>query len=218
MRALVTGGTGRIGSAIAARLERDGWKVKAAGRNDGDVAQVGQARRLVAQAVEKLGGLDLLVNAAGEGFAPKPVEDLEETDWEAAFYPRFLRPEDRDRPDQSARPPDEPRAVAGYRLLRRVGEGGMSTVFLSYDVPGRRAVAVKVLADHLAGQKEFVNRFYREARLSRSRYLQHPNIVRGIAAGYDPNTRSWRTHARHSASAACGSGSSGCPASTASKR
>src|SRR5438105_8957867 len=100
----------------------------------------------------------------------------------------FLHPEGRDRPDQSARPPDEPRAVAGYRLLRRVGEGGMSTVFLSYDVPGRRAVAVKVLADHLAGQKEFVNRFYREARLSRSRYLQHPNIVRGIAAGYDPET------------------------------
>src|SRR5438105_7237641 len=85
MRALVTGGTGRIGSAIAARLERDGWKVKTAGRNDGDVAQVGQARRLVAQAAEKLGGLDLLVNAAGEGFAPKLVEDLEETDWEAAF-------------------------------------------------------------------------------------------------------------------------------------
>src|SRR5437667_1113595 len=85
MRALVTGGTGRVGSAITARLERDGWRVKAAGRNDGDVAQVGQARRLVEQAVEELGGLDLLVNAAGEGFAPKPVEQLEEADWEAAF-------------------------------------------------------------------------------------------------------------------------------------
>lgn len=60
----------------------------------------------------------------------------------------------------------------------------MSTVFLSYDVPARRAVAVKVLADHLAGQREFVNRFYREARLSR--LVRHPNIVQGFAAGYDP--------------------------------
>ena len=78
----------------------------------------------------------------------------------------------------------EPRFVAGYRLLRRVGEGGMSTVYLSYDVPGRRAVAVKLLADHLSGQREFVTRFYREARFSR--FLHHPNIVRGFAAGYDP--------------------------------
>jgi serine/threonine-protein kinase len=79
----------------------------------------------------------------------------------------------------------EPRVVAGYRLLRRVGEGGMSSVFLSYDVPGRRAVAVKLLADHLSSQPEFVNRFYREARLSR--VLHHPNIIQGYAAGYDPD-------------------------------
>jgi pteridine reductase len=85
MRALVTGGTGRLGSAIAERLDREGWSVFAAGRADGDVAQVEQARGLVARAVERLGGLDLLVNAAGEGFAPKPLEELEETDWDAAF-------------------------------------------------------------------------------------------------------------------------------------
>ena len=85
MRALVTGGTGRLGSAIAERLDREGWSVFAAGRADGDVAQVEQARGLVAKAVERLGGLDLLVNAAGEGFAPKPLDELDETDWDAAF-------------------------------------------------------------------------------------------------------------------------------------
>ena len=85
MRALITGGTGRVGSAIAARLERDGWTVVAAGRADGDLAEVGQTRALVARAVEELGGLDLLVNAAGEGFAPKPFEELDEHDWDAAF-------------------------------------------------------------------------------------------------------------------------------------
>jgi pteridine reductase len=85
MRALVTGGTGRLGSAIAERLDREGWSVFAAGRADGDVAQVEQARGLVAKAVERLGGLDLLVNAAGEGFALKPLDELDETDWDAAF-------------------------------------------------------------------------------------------------------------------------------------
>jgi len=85
MRALVTGGTGRVGAAIAARLEQDSWSVLAAGRRDGDVSRPDEARELVSRAVEKLGGLDLLVNAAGEGFTPKPVTELGEDDWDAAF-------------------------------------------------------------------------------------------------------------------------------------
>lgn len=82
------------------------------------------------------------------------------------------------------RPDAEPRDVAGYQLLRRVGEGGMSTVYLSYDVATARPVAVKLLADNLTHSREFVNRFYREARLSR--LLSHPHLVQGLAAGYDP--------------------------------
>jgi len=85
MRALVTGGTGRVGSAIARRLESDGWSVLAAGRADGDVARPESARELVGRAREELGGLDLLVNAASEGFAPKDVLALDEGDWELAF-------------------------------------------------------------------------------------------------------------------------------------
>jgi pteridine reductase len=83
--ALVTGGTGRVGGAIATRLEREGWSVVAAGRTDGDVAKVDEARALVERSAGKLGGLDLLVNAAGEGFVPKPAEQLTEADWDAAF-------------------------------------------------------------------------------------------------------------------------------------
>lgn len=95
-----------------------------------------------------------------------------------------LLPGESDRQDPSTGRAGELHVVAGYRLLRRVGEGGMSTVYLSYDVPARRAVAVKLLADHLAGRREFINRFYREARLSR--LFQHPNVVEGYSAGYDP--------------------------------
>jgi pteridine reductase len=85
VKALVTGGTGRLGSAIVARLESEGWTVKAAGRADGDLADPAQARKLVERVVEELGGLDLLVNAAGEGFVPKQVDELTEADWDAAF-------------------------------------------------------------------------------------------------------------------------------------
>jgi len=84
-RALVTGGLGRVGEAIAARLEREGWSVLAAGRADGNVSRPEEARAVVERAAGELGGLDLLVNAAGEGFAPKAVDELTEADWDAAF-------------------------------------------------------------------------------------------------------------------------------------
>jgi pteridine reductase len=84
MRGLVTGGTGHVGAAISDRLEREGWTVFRAGRQEGDVADPADARALVQRAVEELGGLDLLVNAAGEGFEPRAVEDVTEADWDAA--------------------------------------------------------------------------------------------------------------------------------------
>ena len=75
-----------MGEAIVRRLEAEGWQVVAAGRADGDVSRPDEARALVERAVQELGsGLDLLVNAAGEGFAPKPFEEVDEADWDAAF-------------------------------------------------------------------------------------------------------------------------------------
>jgi pteridine reductase len=85
MRALVTGGTGKLGSAIVARLDQEGWQVVAAGTKDGDLAAADSARALVERAVEEIGGLDLLVNGAAAGFEPKPVEDVTEEDWDAAL-------------------------------------------------------------------------------------------------------------------------------------
>ncbi|HET8651586.1 MAG TPA: SDR family oxidoreductase [Gaiellaceae bacterium] len=85
MRALVTGGTGRVGTAISTRLEREGWTVFPAGKVHGDISEVETARALVRTAAEELGGLDLLVHAASDGFAPKPVEEVTEEDWDAAF-------------------------------------------------------------------------------------------------------------------------------------
>jgi pteridine reductase len=83
--ALVTGGSGRVGSVVASRLEGEGFRVKAAGRLDGDLRKADEARALVERAAGELGGLDLVVHAASEGFGPKPVSEVTEEDWEAAF-------------------------------------------------------------------------------------------------------------------------------------
>jgi pteridine reductase len=85
VRALVTGGTGRVGSAIAELLRAEAWSVFAAGRPDGDLARPDEARGLVERAAGELGGLDLLVNAAGEGFEAKDLSRVDEADWDAAF-------------------------------------------------------------------------------------------------------------------------------------
>jgi pteridine reductase len=83
--ALVTGGTGRVGRVVVQRLEREAFRVRAAGRPDGDLRSTEAARALVERAAEELGGLDLVVHAAAEGFVPRPVAEVTETDWEAAF-------------------------------------------------------------------------------------------------------------------------------------
>jgi eukaryotic-like serine/threonine-protein kinase len=74
-----------------------------------------------------------------------------------------------------------------YEIERRLGAGGMSTVFLATDSVLERAVAIKLLAEHLADDEDFVARFRREA-LSAAR-LQHPNVVQVFDSGQDPDSQ-----------------------------
>ncbi|HEX3243062.1 MAG TPA: PASTA domain-containing protein [Solirubrobacterales bacterium] len=62
-----------------------------------------------------------------------------------------------------------------YRLLQRIGSGGMADVWLADDPHLQRRVALKVLHRRFAQDREFVERFRREAEAAAS--LQHPNIV-----------------------------------------
>ncbi|MFE7617415.1 protein kinase [Streptomyces sp. NPDC057496] len=62
--------------------------------------------------------------------------------------------------------PQDPRAIGAYRLLARLGEGGMGQVFLARSANGR-TVAVKLVRTELAARQEFRDRFRHEVRAAR---------------------------------------------------
>src|SRR5215213_8301952 len=72
-----------------------------------------------------------------------------------------------------------------YRIVRKLGSGGMANVYLAEDQELGRRVAIKILNDRHAGDDQFVERFRREAKNAAG--LSHPNIVsiydRGEAEG-----------------------------------
>ena len=63
----------------------------------------------------------------------------------------------------------------GYRIIERVGRGGMGTVYKAEQIDLQRNVALKVISDEHTREKEFVDLFIHEARASAK--LNHPNIV-----------------------------------------
>jgi serine/threonine protein kinase len=67
------------------------------------------------------------------------------------------------------------RVLGGYRLLRRLGSGGMADVYLAEQASLHRRVAVKVLRPTTLVQAEAVDRFTQEARAAAA--LVHGNIV-----------------------------------------
>jgi serine/threonine-protein kinase len=62
-----------------------------------------------------------------------------------------------------------------YRLIERIGSGGMADVWRAHDTELGRDIALKVLHENFARDREFVERFRREA--SAAAGLQHPNVV-----------------------------------------
>jgi hypothetical protein len=71
--------------------------------------------------------------------------------------------------------------IGKYRLIARVGQGGMGTVYKAKQESLDKIVAVKVMAPSLARHRDFVERFIREAQASGR--LNHPNVVLAIDAG-----------------------------------
>lgn len=65
--------------------------------------------------------------------------------------------------------------IPGYRIIRELGSGGMATVYLAIQESVNREVALKIMAPALAADRDFSERFLKEAKIVAE--LQHPNIV-----------------------------------------
>src|SRR5262245_38383297 len=72
-----------------------------------------------------------------------------------------------------------------YKLLERLGSGGMSSIYLCEHLFMQRRVAIKVLPADKAGDPAYLARFYREARAAAA--VDHPNIVRAHDIDHDGN-------------------------------
>src|SRR4051812_4956043 len=68
-----------------------------------------------------------------------------------------------------------PAQLGSYRLISRLGVGGMGEVWRAEDSKLLRQVAIKILPAQLAADEEWKNRFLREARTVAQ--LNHPNIA-----------------------------------------
>ena len=71
--------------------------------------------------------------------------------------------------------------IPGYQMIQKLGKGSMGVVYKAKQLSVDRVVAIKILLDPLAQNKEFIKRFEREAMIAAK--LSHNNVVNAIDAG-----------------------------------
>jgi eukaryotic-like serine/threonine-protein kinase len=71
--------------------------------------------------------------------------------------------------------------IPGYQVISKIGKGSMGVVYKAKQLSVDRVVAIKILLDTLAQNKEFIKRFEREAKIAAR--LSHNNVVNAIDAG-----------------------------------
>ena len=73
-------------------------------------------------------------------------------------------------PVEKTLPPDElvGKTLGGYRVIRKIGQGGMGSVYVAEQVSLKREVALKVLSEKFVQDSAFVDQFLNEARAAQS--------------------------------------------------
>jgi serine/threonine-protein kinase len=132
---------------------------------------------------------DQLAATEPEDASKKPAQSLEETELESAPKPgkeKLAETAAGPTPASPARAEGQSQktsTLGEFRLLKKLGAGGMGTVYKARQDALDRDVAIKVMFKHLAENERFIERFYREARLQAK--LDHPHIVRCYSVGQD---------------------------------
>lgn len=75
--------------------------------------------------------------------------------------------------------------VAGFRIEEFIGAGAMAVVYKAVQMNLERSVALKILPRDFSRSRDYVDRFFNEARAAAA--FSHPNIVRAYDAGIDDN-------------------------------
>ena len=75
--------------------------------------------------------------------------------------------------------------IGGYKIIERIGRGGMGTVYRATQISLNRIVALKLLSEEMVKDKNFINLFVEEARSAAQ--LNHPNIVQVYDVGRTAN-------------------------------
>src|SRR5262245_61436375 len=81
-----------------------------------------------------------------------------------------------------ARPSMIDELIGNYRIVRKIGEGGMGAVYLAEHTLIGRQAAIKVLLREMSHRQDLVTRFFNEARAATA--VKHPGIVEIYDFGY----------------------------------
>ncbi len=116
--------------------------------------------------------LDATIVGPGAAETPKSVA-------KPSAEPKKVEPQT----NPQSKPSGEKKAtqLGDFKLVKKLGQGGMGEVFLAHQVSLDRQVALKVMNKQFSKQENFVKRFKREAQTMAK--LNHPNIVQGYAVG-----------------------------------